>query len=266
MSSGHFEKCTNCGAAHESKWNIYAKCERCRGIRTKEELSKLSTEEQIQLRWKLRRKSETSQEELYNLIGQCKHPELTKKHLHYDRWLDEVVDDNIHSNQEDSFVWCVVCGQSFGWGCPKSPKGYCEFPSNLKEEEIHRCTLLYCVHCKKPKDRWRNPEDIKDKVTYEPTKEEIDAYMEKMKSSMKKVPYVNFDAGIPEVSLTVSDEPIVGRMRYLIGNFRIDRDEYWFLTDAERQALHDTHNPGSKAIQFDPRFAEKYGKNPKGPF
>ena len=58
----------------------------------------------------------------------------------------------------------------------------------------------------------------------------------------------------------------IGRMYYLIGNKRILREDYWFLTDAERQALHDKYNPGSKAILFDPRFAEKYGKNPNGPF
>lgn len=59
---------------------------------------------------------------------------------------------------------------------------------------------------------------------------------------------------------------IIGEMYYLIGNKRVLREEYWFRTDAERQALHDKYNPGSKAIPFDPRFAEKYGKNPKGPF
>lgn len=237
----NYEKCTVCGEPHESKWNIYAKCEKCRGIRTKEDFSKLSVVDQIKMHWKLRRDAEIAQEELYNLIGQCKHPELTKKHLRYDRWKDEVIDDNIHSNQEDSFVWCVVCNQSFGWGCPISPKGYCEYPSNFKEEEIHRCTLLYCVHCKKPKDRWRNPEDIKDKVTY--------------------------DRPVDEVALNIPVTPLTtGRMSYVIGNFKIDRDEYWFLTDAQRQELHDRHNPGSVAIPFDPMFAEKYGKNPKGPF
>jgi hypothetical protein len=59
---------------------------------------------------------------------------------------------------------------------------------------------------------------------------------------------------------------LTGKMKYLIGKFTIDRDEYWNFTDEERQALHDKHNPGSKAIPFDPRFAEKYGKNSKGPF
>ena len=38
------------------------------------------------------------------------------------------------------------------------------------------------------------------------------------------------------------------------------------MTDAERQALHDKYNPGSKAFPFDPRFAKKHGKNPNGPF
>ena len=77
----------------------------------------------------------------------------------------------------------------------------------------------------------------------------------------------NIDIGIPEVELTIGDKPLVtGYMKYMIGNFRIDRDEYWFLTDAERQALHDKYNPGSKAIPFDPKFDEKYGKNSNGPF
>jgi hypothetical protein len=166
-----YEKCTVCGAPQE-KWCFYAKCEKCRGIRSKEDFSKFSTEEQIRLVWEHRRKTELAQTEYYNLYSQCKHPELTKKHLRYDRYLDAVVDDNIHSNQEDSFVWCVVCGQSFGWDCPKSPKGYCEYPSTLKEEEITRCTILYCAHCKKPKDRWRNVEDMRAKVVFDPLKDE----------------------------------------------------------------------------------------------
>lgn len=57
-----------------------------------------------------------------------------------------------------------------------------------------------------------------------------------------------------------------GLMSYMIGYYKINRDEYWRMTDAERQALHDQHNSGSKAIPFDPQFAEKYGKNPNGPF
>jgi hypothetical protein len=70
-----------------------------------------------------------------------------------------------------------------------------------------------------------------------------------------------------EVELQIPSKPLVtGYMKYLIGKFKIDRDEYWFLTDAERQALHDEYDSGSKAIPFDPQFAEKYGKNPKGPF
>lgn len=80
-------------------------------------------------------------------------------------------------------------------------------------------------------------------------------------------------AAIESVPLTVqtavlnmSPSPITGRMRQLIGNYTIDRDEFWKLTDAERQALHDKHAPGTKAPAFDPRFAEKYGKNPNGPF
>jgi hypothetical protein len=78
---------------------------------------------------------------------------------------------------------------------------------------------------------------------------------------------MNEDIGIPEIDLKVGSKPIVsGYMKYMIGNFRIDRDEYWFMTDAERQALHDKYNPGSTAIPFDPQFAEKYGKNPEGPF
>lgn len=77
----------------------------------------------------------------------------------------------------------------------------------------------------------------------------------------------NIDIGMPEVELTIVDKPLVsGYMKYQIGNFKIDRDEYWFLTDKERQDLHDKHNPGSKAIPFNPMFSEKYGKNPKGPF
>jgi len=185
----NYEKCTVCGTPHESQWSIYAKCEHCRGIRTKEELSRLSAEEQIKLCWKLRRASETSQEELYNLTGQCKHPELTKKHLRYDRWKDEVVDDNIHSNQEDSFVWCVVCGREFGWDCPKSPKGYCEYPSDFKEEAVHGCSILYCVHCKKPKNRFIDLEAVREEVSYKPTAdEEVDSYMQKMLSKMTKVP------------------------------------------------------------------------------
>ena len=72
-----------------------------------------------------------------------------------------------------------------------------------------------------------------------------------------------------EVILTIDGKPqkiLTGKMSYLIGYHKIDRDEYWRMNDAERQALHDQHNSGSKAIPFDPIFAEKYGKNPNGPF
>lgn len=71
------------------------------------------------------------------------------------------------------------------------------------------------------------------------------------------------------ITLEIDGKPqkvITGKMSYLIGYHTIDRDEYWRMTDAERQSLHDQHNSGSKAIPFDPRFAEKYGKNPNGPF
>ena len=77
----------------------------------------------------------------------------------------------------------------------------------------------------------------------------------------------NIDIGIPEVELKIGSNPLVtGYMKYMIGNHRIDRDEYWRLTDDERQALHDKHAPGTKAIPFNPQFAELYGKNPEGPF
>jgi hypothetical protein len=191
MMDMHYENCTVCGTPHETKWSIYAKCEKCRGIRSKEDFGKLPVVEQVKLRWKLRRDMDIAQEEYYNLVNQCKHPELTKKHLRYDRWLDEVVDDNIHSNQEDSFVWCVGCGQEFGWACPKSPKGYCEYPSNFKEEEIHGCTVRTCVHCRKPKNRFFDVEAARDDVSYvRPTEEEIDKAMEKIIAHTHKVPYV----------------------------------------------------------------------------
>jgi hypothetical protein len=70
------------------------------------------------------------------------------------------------------------------------------------------------------------------------------------------------EIGIPEVKLNIVDKPLItGYMKYLIDNFKIDRDEYWRLTDKQRQDLHDKYNPGSLAIPFDPMFAEKYGKN-----
>lgn len=111
--------------------------------------------------------------------------------------------------------------------------------------------------------------------------EEVDRFIENMTSKIKKVPYIDeltgdynfrfakmdYDIGIPEVTLNIGSKPLVtGYMKYQIGEFKIDRDEYWLLTDAERQALHDKHNSGSKAIPFHPMFAEKYGKNPNGPF
>ena len=75
------------------------------------------------------------------------------------------------------------------------------------------------------------------------------------------------DRIVEEVELKITSKPFTsGYMKYAIGNFTIDRDKYWFLTDAERQALHDQYDSGSKAIPFDPKFAEKYGKNPNGPF
>jgi len=53
---------------------------------------------------------------------------------------------------------------------------------------------------------------------------------------------------------------ITGRMNYRIGKTTIDRDEYWNMTDANRQAFHDKHNPGSKAMEFDMKFAKKHNR------
>lgn len=58
------------------------------------------------------------------------------------------------------------------------------------------------------------------------------------------------------VNLNPPITPITGRMSYLIGNFKIDREEYWSLTDNERQELHDKHNAGSKAMPFDLKFTK----------
>ena len=63
-----------------------------------------------------------------------------------------------------------------------------------------------------------------------------------------------------EVDLILREPPITGRMKYRIGNVLIDRDDYWNMTDGERQAFHDRHNPGSKAMIFDMRFAAKHNR------
>ena len=181
--------CKTCGKETDSY--IYKTCEACRGVRTAEELSKLSLVEQIKLYWELRKIEETASQELCNLRDQCEHKELSRKHLKYDRWEGAIVDDNLHLNDENSFVWCTLCGKSFGWECLKSPKGYCEYPSNLKEEAEHGCNVVHCVHCKKPKDRWRNHEDMKEKVCYDVPADEVDAYMDKLISKTKKVLYVD---------------------------------------------------------------------------
>lgn len=104
--------------------------------------------------------------------------------------------------------------------------------------------------------KW-SPELPQDLAMYELSQKDPEAYMKKVQ---EETGYV------PEVELILSDKPLTGRMRQLIGTFTIDRDEFWKLTDAERQALHDKYAPGTKAPAFDPRFAEKYGKNPEGPF
>ena len=178
--------CKTCGKETDSY--IYKTCEACRGVRTAEELSKLSLVEQIKLWWELRKTEEKANQELANLRDQCQHLELSRKHLHYDRWEGAVVDDNLHLNDENSFVWCTLCGKSFGWECLKNPKGYCEYPSNFKEEAIYGCTIRNCVHCGKPKDRWRNPEDIKEKVIYGPSDEEIEKQIDDIISKSKLVP------------------------------------------------------------------------------
>ena len=182
--------CKTCGKETDSY--IYKTCEACRGVRTAEELSKLSLVEQIKLWWELRKIEEKASQELSNLRDQCQHLELSRKHLHYDRWEGAVVDDNLHLNDENSFVWCTLCGKSFGWECLKNPKGYCEYPSNLKEEVEHGCNAVHCVHCKKPKDRWRHYTEavlgFPPPPTYSPSDEEVDGYMQKIISKTKKVP------------------------------------------------------------------------------
>jgi hypothetical protein len=64
----------------------------------------------------------------------------------------------------------------------------------------------------------------------------------------------------------VKQKVYTGTMSYMIGNHKIVRDDYWNMTDDERQALHDQYDSGSKAMEFDPKFAWKHGKNPNGPF
>lgn len=59
------------------------------------------------------------------------------------------------------------------------------------------------------------------------------------------------------IELNIRDVPITGKMSYLIGNFKIDRDEYWALTDTERQTLHDIHDPDSRAMVFNPKFIKE---------
>lgn len=181
--------CKTCGKETDSY--IYKTCEACRGVRTTEELSKLSLIEQIKLYWELRKVEETASQELCNLRDQCEHKELSRKHLKYDRWEGAIVDDNLHLNDENSFVWCTLCGKSFGWECLKNPKGYCEYPSNFKEEAEHGCNVVHCVHCKKPKNRWIDLKAVREQVCYDVPADEVDAYMANLISKTKKVPYVD---------------------------------------------------------------------------
>lgn len=184
-------KCNTCGVEVDY---INHKCNKCRGSRSPEELSKLSVEDQIKLRFSIQKEITRLECEWSNLMEQCTHSCLTKKHLRYDRWKGEVIDDNIHSEQEDSFVWCAVCGIAFGRACQKNPKGYCEYPSTFDEEATYGCSILYCAHCKKPKSRFFD-KHIKDKVSYErPPEEEI-----------------------PEVNLVVTAESIAAGTRQMSG-------------------------------------------------
>lgn len=69
--------------------------------------------------------------------------------------------------------------------------------------------------------------------------------------------YTRYNMNMETIELNIGDIPITGRMSYLIGNFRIDRDEYWSLTDSERQKLHDIHDPDSRAMVFNPKFIKE---------
>jgi len=171
-----YEKCRVCGKPFESKWSIYAKCDSCIGARTVEQIKELSVDDRIRLRFSIRKEESRCSREHRNLMENCDHPKITRRHLIYTNWEDEVQNDNIHMNDENSFVWCEVCGREFGWECPVNPKGYCEYPSNFKEEEIYECTILYCVHCKKPKNRFIDLESVRKKFSFESTEKEMEIY------------------------------------------------------------------------------------------
>jgi hypothetical protein len=96
------------------------------GIRSESDFAKLSIDEQIAEYKRLERLMATAHSEQNNIRNQCQHLRLTKKHLVYDRWYDQWQDNNLAhkaGEDEDSHVWCTVCGKDFGWYCPVNPKG-----------------------------------------------------------------------------------------------------------------------------------------------
>ncbi len=192
------KKCLVCGIDMENKFSPYETCDKCSGVRSREELSKLSVDEQIKLRQELEVIERKAHREGYNLRSQCKHVRLTNKHWCYDQWVDEWIDNNLAhkaSEDEDTHVWCALCGKDLGWECPKNPNGYCEYPENFKEEEEYGVTILYCAYCHRPKDRMGYYSNAmlggRYDPSYEPTKEELEEYYQKMKGRCKIFPFID---------------------------------------------------------------------------
>lgn len=181
----------------EDKYTAFKKCSKCMGIRSQADFSKLSVDDQIKALRELDEQDGRIMMERNNLRLQCKHERLSKQRWYYNRWDGEWEDYNLsHKVGEDgdSHVWCAVCDKDFGWECPKNPKGYCEYPSSLAEEAKYGTTILYCAHCKRPKDRMGHYSTAmlggKYDPTYEPSKEEVEEYLKKMSSKLKVVPYM----------------------------------------------------------------------------
>jgi hypothetical protein len=164
----------------EDKYTPYKKCEKCVGIRSPSDFAKLSPEERVRIFRRLEEDEVKIRREQQNIRNNCEHPKLTTHHWHYDMWAQEWIDDNFIKKVgggEESRVWCEICGKDFGWQCDKNPKGYCEYPSDLKEEEEFGVSILYCAYCKMPKDRWNHLSEARlgfpPPPTYEPSKEEL---------------------------------------------------------------------------------------------
>ena len=90
----------------------------------------------------------TSQRYIYDLKRECKEHVVIKGRVLYSPALGKVVNTMEvipgDSNYGCYSASCAICGEDFGWWCPKSPTHYCAYDHS---------DTYGCKWCHEPKER-----------------------------------------------------------------------------------------------------------------